>query len=128
MTRQLKTTTRKETFKTVTETFYEHYSSSCTSSCASLDSFTTSTVTKTESYVREVHFAARSLFPEFFAKNVASKSLLLTEPRATLSCRALNHKRASGPRISELEDRTELEDRIKSWFIREYGLGENRCV
>ena len=128
MTHQLQTITRKEmrkeSFKK--EVFYGHFStsSSTTSSCRSLDSFSSShTFTTTESCVREVHLAAKSLFPEFFAKNVRPKSLLKTEPNENFCHHMLKNKGTTGSQMSY----PELEERIKDWFIREFGL-ENHCV
>lgn len=128
MTHELQKMTRKESWKGTfkKEVFYEQFSSSnsTTSSCGSLNSFSSShTFTKAESCAREVHFAGKSLFPEFFAKNLASKSPLKTEPNADFCGHVLKNKGATGPQMSY----PELEERIKGWFIREFGL-ENHCV
>lgn len=127
MIRQVKRETRKtDTVQTVE--FYAHHSSSSsistsmststsTSSCSSLHSLTS--FTKTESRIREVHAAARAMFPEFFAQTTVTKRLLTAES----SEKSLSRVTCSIQRSSEPQKcHREIEDEIKSWFIREYGL------
>lgn len=93
------------------------YSSISTSSCASLDSLTAAD-TKTESCVREVHFAARSMFPEFFEKTATTKRFLSSKSSHAYSYVMRSSVQTSEPR----KNYRELDDRIKNWFIKEYGL------
>lgn len=115
MIRQLKSETRKEnTFHS--EVFYEHYSSSSTWSCSSLYSATS--FTKTESCVREISNTAQAMFPEFFTQTTVTKGLFSSESASeTLSC-VTSSIRSSEKRKCYRE----IDDEIKSWFIREYGL------
>lgn len=125
MIRQVKRETRK-THTVQTKEFYAHHSTSSssistsmssstsTSSCSSLHSLTS--FTKTESRVREVHAAARAMFPEFFARTTVTKRLSTTESGERSLSRTTY--RSSEPQKCHRE----VEDGIKSWFIREYGL------
>lgn len=120
MIRQLKSETRKvKTFHT--EVFSEHYSSSSNSSCSSLYSSTSST--KTESCVREISYTAQAMFPEFFAQTTtvtegpfSSESASETSSCVTSSIRPWRKRKCY----------REIDDEIKSWFIREYGLDNAR--
>lgn len=129
MTRQLKQEARK-THTVQTKVVYQHYSTSSTSistsistsSCSSLHSVTS--FTKTESCVREVHAAARAMFPEFFAQTTVTKGLFSAESIKSLSS-VTSHRTSVIRSVRSSEPQKcyrEIDDEIKSWFIREYGL------
>ena len=121
MIRQLKSETRKEnTFHT--EAFYEHYSSSSNSSCSSLYS-STSQFTKTESHVREISYRAQAMFPEFFARTTPVSEGHFSSESAS---EELSFVTRSKRHCKKRKCNREIDDEIKSWFIREYGLDNAR--
>ena len=119
MIRQLRSQTRKETTFHA-EVFYENYSSSSNSSCSSL--YSSTSFTKTESCVREKSYTAQVMFPEFFTQTTVTEGPLSRESASgTLPC-VTSNKRPCKKR----KCRREIDDEIKSWFIREYGLDNAR--
>lgn len=115
MIRQLKSKTRKEgTFHT--EVFCEHYSSSSNSSCSSL--YSSTSFTKTESHVSEISYTAQAMFPEFFAQRSVTEGPFSSESASE----ALSCVTSSMRPCKKRKGYREIDDEIKIWFIREYGL------
>lgn len=140
MTRQLMERETRTTHTVQSSVVYKHYSTSSTaistsskssksstsmstSSCSSQSSIhSVTSFTKSESCVREVHASARAMFPEFFAQTTLPKGLSTTESGKSLSLASVASVTSSIRSNKPQKCYRQIDDEIKSWFVREYGL------